>query len=437
VGHPPLLWNIGSACRAAATAAATLLGIAALTGAQTSSSATLVGWAMLPANTFADGPTTGQFAGAGQFGNSLPIVERQVVQGFSAVLAGPSPGSYYVLTDNGFGSRSNSADALLRVYAIRPDFRTTSGGSGAVAAANFRTGLAMERFSTESFITLRDPERRLSFGLVADRRTYTSSPGSPPVAPAIATNRWLTGADLDVESFQVDSTGAWWFGDEFGPFLVKASASGVIERAEIGLEAVVAPEHPKAGASSTIASSRGFEGLASDPSRRRLYAMVEGTVRGDAPSTLRIYEFDTTTEQFTGRVWRYRLDSAGTNIGELAAIDDHTFLVLERNGVSGIPGAAAPFKKIFKVDLSVAAEDGTVLKAEVADLMNVADPDDLNRDGEKTFTFPFVTIESVLVIDPTTLLVVNDNNYPGGGGRGAASDNTEVILIRLSRPLDR
>jgi len=63
--------------------------------------------------------------------------------------------------------------------------------------------------------------------------------------------------------------------------------------------------------------------------------------------------------------------------------------------------------------------------------MNLADPLDLNGDGSTVFTFPYVTIEDVLILDPRTLLVVNDNNFPGGGGRELASDNTEFLRIRL------
>jgi hypothetical protein len=63
--------------------------------------------------------------------------------------------------------------------------------------------------------------------------------------------------------------------------------------------------------------------------------------------------------------------------------------------------------------------------------MKLADPFDLNADGQGTFTFPYTTIEDVLVLDPRTLLVVNDNNFPYGGGRELASDNTEFLKIRL------
>ena len=51
----------------------------------------LSGWAIMPANTFAPGPTSGQFAtSAFPATNPLPLINAQPVQGFSAVLSGPS-----------------------------------------------------------------------------------------------------------------------------------------------------------------------------------------------------------------------------------------------------------------------------------------------------------------------------------------------------------
>ena len=52
-----------------------------------------------------------------------------------------------------------------------------------------------------------------------------------------------------------------------------------------------------------------------------------------------------------------------------------------------------------------------------------------------TFTFPYVTIENVLVFDANTLLVVNDNTFPYGGGRALASDNTGFLKISLAQPV--
>jgi hypothetical protein len=115
----------------------------------------------------------------------------------------------------------------------------------------------------------------------------------------------------------------------------------------------------------------------------------------------------------------------------MVAVDDHRFVVLERNGNTTTNPTPAPFKKVYLIDIEDVAAGGVARKTELVDLMKLADPFDLNGDGSHTFTFPYVTIENVLVLDPRTLLVVNDNNFPGGGGRELASDNTEFLRIRL------
>ena len=124
----------------------------------------------MPANTFSEGPTSGQFAGAGNGGNAPPLVDKQPVQGFSAVLNGPIAGTYTAMTDNGFGSKANSADTLLRMYAVRPDWRTASGGSGSgtINAVGFTDGSAQGTFNAASRITLSDSNRLPVYTLQAD-----------------------------------------------------------------------------------------------------------------------------------------------------------------------------------------------------------------------------------------------------------------------------
>lgn len=416
--------------RAAAAAAALVLSPLAMAGVNT-----LEGWALMPANTFADGPTSGQFAGAGNGGNALPLVNLQPVQGFSAVLRGAVAGSYLFMPDNGFGTQGNSADALLRVYGVRPDFRTALGGSGTVSAASIATGAALPSFGAGSHLTLADPDRRLGFTVQADYTHYYNNPANALVDASIRSGRLLTGADFDIESMRRDKNGHLWFGEEFGPFLVKTDTTGKVLRSEVAMPGVKAPQNPLPGGTVNLNSSNGFEGMAINPAGDKLITLLEGTVAGDDATrkTLRINEFSIDSEAYTGAQWKYRLDTLGTNIGDMTAINDHEFLVIERNG--GTATSGTPFKKIFRIDLNAVDAAGYVGKTEVVDLMNLADPHDLNRDGSTTFTFPFVTIESVLILDAYTLLVANDNNYPGTGGRGAFSDNTEFLKISLAEPL--
>jgi hypothetical protein len=431
-----------SSCLRPAVAALALLAACAAqaTDATRPTAATLTGWAMLPADTFADGPTSGQFTNANPYGTHLPpYAGRQPVQGFSGVLAGPTRDTVRVIADNGFGAQANSADALLRAYTLRIHWRTARGGSGTVAAADWHSGTPARGFGRRTRLSLNDANQQLGLPIQADLAHYYGNPANPPVDEAIRAGRLLTGADLDIESVRRDRRGHYWFGDEFGPYLVKTDASGTVLRPAIPLPGVYAPQHKDvvAGtATANLGGSGGFEGMAINRSGSKLYTLLEKTVAGDPAGTLRINEFDLASEAYTGTAYAYPLEAPAHAIGDMTAVDDHRFLVIERNGGTATNGTA-PFKKIFLIDIEGVAAGGTVEKTELVDLMNLADPHDLDRDGQATFTFPYVTIEDVLVLDARTLLVINDNNFPYGGGREPAADRTELLRIALPQPLDR
>ncbi len=418
------------------SAAMSVLALSSLAHADT----TLSGWAMMPANTFAPGPTSGQFANtAFPASNPLPLVNKQPVQGLSAVLHGPTASSFYVMTDNGFGAKTNSADTLLRMYAVNPNFKSYNGsavvGSGTVDAVDYVSGAVQAAFNTSSFITLRDPDHKLGFSIVADQTNYPNGAGNIAVDASIRDGRLLTGADFDIEAVRQDKNGNLWFGDEFGPFLVKTDASGKVLRSEVALPGVQSPQNPHLVGTPNLGRSGGFEGMAINPAGDKLITLLEGTVSGDPPKSLRINEFDITSETYGAVNYLYQLESAGTNIGDMTAINDHQFLVIERNNDTATTVGGAPFKKIFLADTTGIASGGFARKTELVDLMNIADPHDLNGDGQTVFTFPYVTIEDVLLLDANTLLVINDNNYPGGGGRGAFADNTEFLRLSLAQPV--
>lgn len=418
----------------AAAAALAALPVVASPAAQP----TLTGWAVLPAATFADGPTSGQFASANPYGTNLPpYAGQQPVQGFSGVLPGPRRGTFEFLVDNGFGSKANSADNVLRSYTVKIDWKTRFGGSGSIQPVDRKSGRVRTTFDASTRIGLNDADGLIPWPIQADFDRYYDNPANPEVDATILSGRLLTGADFDIESFRRDRAGNLWIGDEFGPFLLKADASGKLLRAPIPLPGVWAPEHPDVAAGTATANlggSGGFEGMALNASGTTLYTLLEKTVAGDAPKTLRIDAFDLATEQYSGARWFYPLEAQGTAIGDMVAVDDQRFVVIERNGGTATNGTV-PFKKLYLIDLTGVPSGGTVTKTELVDLMAVADPHDLDGDGSTVFTLPHVTIENVLVLNPRTLLVANDNNFPYGGGRELASDNTEFLRIRLPAPL--
>ncbi len=92
------------------------------------------------------------------------------------------------------------------------------------------------------------------------------------------------------------------------------------------------------------------------------------------------------------------MESSSNAIGELTALNDSEFIVIERDGGEG---SSARFKRIYKLDLRNADADGTLRKDLLVDLMQIGDPDGITAAeagaiglGE-VFKFPFVTIESV------------------------------------------
>jgi hypothetical protein len=254
-----------------------------------------------------------------------------------------------------------------------------------------------------------------------------------------------------------------WIGEEFGPFLLHFSAEGTLIDAPIptpypalladyskGLAFVQSPDHPDfvgladqpaRVAAANARSSRGFEGTALSADGTKLYTMLEGAMQGDAiGNRLLIQEFDLATKAYTGVFFFYPMHSFDHAIGEITALNENEYIVIERDNNEG---ANARFKRIYVVDFSKPSKEMFLSKRLVLDLMNIKDTAGLTKAEEgalglgETFTFPFVTIESVYPVDNNTLLVVNDNNYPfSAGRRPGVPDDTEFILVTLPTPLN-
>jgi len=379
-----------------------------------SQTATLTGFAVLPADTFRPGPTSGQFI---QTANERhpPFMDQQPVQGFSALIKGEN-GTYIVLSDNGFGARDNSSDYLLSIYHIQPDFRTANGGTGGIRIGDI--------------IHLRDPEFFLPYPAartLEQDKTGTGNQTGPDT-------RLLTGADLDPESFRRVPDGSYWIGEEFIPSLLHFSGDGVMLASPYQLAGLNAVDNPT-GEAANLPRSRGFEGMAISPDGKWLYPMLEGALEDEGPA-LNIYTFDIEEKLFVNinagtPSYRYRLCEDASAIGDFTMFSKTAGLILERD--SG-QGDKALLKHVYRVDFEQLDEDGYLRKTLVADLLNIQDPHDLNQDGNQLFSFPFQTIEGLVVLGPTTLGIVNDNNYPFGHARddsGAQPDNSEFILIQV------
>ncbi|WP_159712917.1 esterase-like activity of phytase family protein [Geminicoccus flavidas] len=422
--------------------------------------AELAGHAILPAMTMvpppADAPalfqTSGKFAGPGNLrvdepgsldgttnaggqirptGLAFPLV-GQPVQGFSGIrsLGGDR---FLVLTDNGFGAKANSADALLMFHELQADW-----ASGRVRRV--RTTF------------LHDPDRVVPFR----------------IATETTAERYLTGADFDPESIQ--SVGdRYWIGEEFGPYLLEVDRTGRVLRVVETLvdgRTVRSADHPSVlmppapgPVAFEVRRSKGFEGMAQSPDGAFLYPLLEGPLLDkegrpetvDGKEALRILEFDTAQGVWSGRSWFYPLEEDGHAIGDFNMIDATRGLVIERDNLEGSPADAcqgevterciaspAAFKRVYLIEFG---EPGRpVRKIAHLDLMDIADPKGLARQGggDGKFDFPFFTIENVDVAGSGRIVVGNDNNLPFSAGRFVdRADANELILLEVGDFLDR
>ena len=367
----------------------------------------LLARALYNANLYQPGPISGTFI-TGDNGITPPF-NGQPIPGFSAVIDAKD-GTFWAMPDNGYGAKNNSGDYLLRVYHVRPDFKTASGGSGVI--------------NVISFVQLRDPDSKIPFAIFRG-------------------DRLLTGADFDLESLRIGKNGELWFGEEFGPFILHTDATGKVLEAPIPLPGVMSPQNPFLPNPDAwnIPASRGFEGMAMSIDGKTLYPALEGALRTDSDPRRRIInEFDIPSGKYTGKKWQYHVDADFPNalIGDFTAVDEHRFVLIERDDFQG---ADAKQKKIYMIDLRRVDSQGFLEKRLVLDLLKIPDPDGISlpaRPGEfgvgNPFSFPLQSVESLEVLGGERLLIANDNNYPFSDGRWIARDkpdDIEMIIVRV------
>jgi glycerophosphoryl diester phosphodiesterase len=369
---------------------------------------TLVARATLSADSLQAGPPSGAQATPAN-GRTGPFA-GQVVPGFSAVVEGDH-GTFWAMPDNGFGTKANSTDFLLRIYKVKPRWETADGGPG--------------ELRVQGFVSLRDPDHQVPF----------------PIVNGATPERLLTGGDFDIESLVRAPDGTFWIGEEFGPFLLHVSATGKVLQAPVPFPDGMSPQNPylTPGQPTRIGGSRGFEAMGGSVDGKHLYPILEGAFLDDADQRRRwIYEFDTASGRYTGKRWAYQVDEATNFVGDAFTVKKNRLLVDERDNYDG---AAAVFKRIYEIDLKDTDAQGNVSKSLVVDLLKIANPDHIGLTRSPgaygvadPFAFPFVSVETIVELRDGRLLVANDNNYPGDDARYPGTpDDTEMVLLDLRR----
>jgi glycerophosphoryl diester phosphodiesterase len=373
----------------------------------------LIGMVVMPSGAFRGGPPSGQFDGEGRRA-AAPRFDSQPVQGISSIKPGPTQGAWWALSDNGFGSKWNSSDYRLCIYLFDVRPRTQAGPDS--------------RAALQAVIELSDPAKFFPW-----RLTDESDP-----------ERLLTGADADPESLVAMPDDTFWIGDETGPWLLHFSVDGELLAPPIELpDAVYSIDHPRVIARAVPARlehSRGFEAMDLAGDNKTLVTILEGTVAGDPPRSLRVQRFDTGAGKWLPGTLIYELDPDTVSVTDLSRVDGNRFVVIERDDLEG---DAARAKRVYEIDLdkALAAREPAgkpLAKKLVVDLLAIGNSRGLVESlaPGAPFRFPYLTPESIQVLDRKHLVVVDDNNFPAKGGRGAnVPDATEWLWLELANPL--
>ncbi|EAK2501788.1 glycerophosphodiester phosphodiesterase [Campylobacter upsaliensis] len=352
--------------------------------------------------------------------------KKQALQGHSGIKF-INDKNFWLLSDNGLGTKKNSPDSMTFIHNYEFDFK---------------------KGSYKHLKTIFFNDKNKKFPYLINLESTKS--------------RYLTGADIDPESFQIIDK-SFWVGDEFGPFLLEFDEKGTLKEVfdvNLNKEPLLSPDHPNLQLSNpdtqenkaNIKRSKGFEAMASSKDKTKLYPMLEYAVfkngkyeNKGGKNFLRILEFDLKNRKFTANTYTYTLESNAHSIGDFNMIDEKYGLIIERDDTEGTMDKAcknqetkscfknpAKFKRIYKVKLD--DKKGVAQKIAYIDLMNINDTNKIAKKPlvNNKFVFPFFTIENVDIVDEKHIVVANDNNFPFSASREPfVSDDNEVILLEV------
>ena len=242
-------------------------------------------------------------------------------------------------------------------------------------------------------------------------------------------------ARFDPESIRVSNDGLTVFiSDEYGPYIYQFLRFNGERIRSFRLPDDFYVQHPNSqGAveqSSNLSGrvpNKGMEGLAITPDGRTLVGILQTAniqdtlLGGDAAKLLRIVTIDI----FSGKVtheYAYLL-TTGSGVSDITALNDHEFLVDERDGKGLGDGSKAKVKQIFKIDLKDATDVGGLDGTHAAPL---AVPKTLFLDVVQVLTANGITTDQIpaklegVTFGPDvelngakvhTLWIANDNDF--------------------------
>ena len=178
---------------------------------------------------------------------------------------------------------------------------------------------------------------------------------------------------LDPEAIRVSNDGQSVFvADEYGPYVYQFNRATGVRTNTFSLPANYAISNLNSvgateisGNSSGRVTNKGMEGLAITPDGTKLVGFMQSPLiqdGGDGGRANRIITIDIATGTPHQFIYdNYLADTAKAyNSSEILALNDHEFLVLERDGKGKGDGTPAVVKRLYKIDLNGATDIGAI-----------------------------------------------------------------------------
>ena len=177
-------------------------------------------------------------------------------------------------------------------------------------------------------------------------------------------------ARFDTEGIRVSNDGQSVFiSDEYGPYVYQFDRSTGVRLRTFALPSNFYVTNLSPAGATEISgnivgrtANKGMEGLAITPNGKTLVGIVQASLiqdaaqKGAAAKLLRILTIDIASGQITGQ-FAYGL-TTGSGVSEILALNNHEFLVDERDGHGRADGSLALVKQLFKIDLAGATDVG-------------------------------------------------------------------------------
>jgi hypothetical protein len=250
-------------------------------------------------------------------------------------------------------------------------------------------------------------------------------------------------ARLDPEGVRISNDGKSVFvSDEYGPYLYEFNrATGERIRAyTLPAKLAVTKLSPVGdteinGNTAGRVANKGMEGLAITPDGKTLVGVMQAPLIQDGGKTIRLVKIDVgsgATQEYA-----YTL-TAGSGVSEILAINDHEFLLDERDGKGLGDGSVAKVKHLYRIDLANAQDvsgiSGAALAAKAVPKTLFLDVvAALNQHGIASTDVP-AKLEGLAFgpdvvmngVTRHTLFVVNDNDFNANVG---GVDNPNQLIV--------